>query len=84
MQTYLQAKRILEGSFRPYRCRCRLERYGEMMLSIYQPGSLEPFLVIFNVPRCEWDSLPGVASLVRRLGQDIDLILALQGPQTGE
>ncbi|MCJ1886968.1 DUF1652 domain-containing protein [Pseudomonas sp. LA21] len=80
VQTYLQAKRILEDSFLPYHCRCHLERYSEMMLSFYEPGIREPFLIVPHVSRSEWDSLPGVASLVHRLSQDIDLVMALQKP----
>lgn len=78
MQTYLQAKRILEGSFLPYHCKCHLENYGEMTISIYEPTHDELILTVPKVPRTDWNTIRGVAALALRLRQDIDLVVELE------
>lgn len=82
MQTYLQAKRILESSFLPYRCKCHLENYGEMTISIYESAVEESILTIPKVPRTDWNTLRGVAALALRLRQDMELIAALERTPT--
>ncbi|AMO76626.1 Protein of unknown function [Pseudomonas citronellolis] len=78
MQTYLQAKRILEDSFTPYRCQCTLEADGSMTVQLLAPNSCDVELTIPQIPRHDWDSLRAVAKLALELRQALDMALSEQ------
>ncbi|MED5607453.1 MULTISPECIES: DUF1652 domain-containing protein [Pseudomonas] len=75
MQTYLQAKRILEDSFAPYGCRCTLEADGSMTVQLLAPNSTDVELTVPKIPRQDWNSLRAVARLALELRQTLDLAI---------
>lgn len=81
MQTYLQAKRILEDSFLPYGCRCTLEADGSMSLQLLAPNSSDVELTIPQIPRQDWNNLRSIAQLVLELRQTLEMARNMRSVQ---
>lgn len=71
MQIFLRAQQVLESSFSPYECHCRLEANDTLTIHIVPPGGGAAALLVAGVSRSEWQSDEALDRLIAELSSEL-------------
>lgn len=71
MQAFLRARQVIESSFPPYECRCRLEGNDTITIHILPPHDGEAGLVFAGIARSAWQSDEALSQLIAELSNEL-------------